>query len=60
MVEGCIYTDRSAFVPDGVKLHTKCSTPYIGESCDLVVYNGPDIIEVYINNGLFVVSNVKY
>lgn len=60
MVDGCIHTDRTAFVPDGVKLHTKCSTPYIGVSCDLVVYNGPDIIEVYINNGLFVVSNVKY
>lgn len=58
--DGCVCTDRTAYLPKNSVLHAKCKTPYVGEECELEIYDGPDMIEVYVNGGLYVISNVKY
>ena len=58
--DGCVCTDRSKLVPAGVELHTKCATPYVGNKCELEIYEERNLVEVFVNDGQYVVSNVLY
>lgn len=59
MKDGCIVTDRSRLMGEYENLHMISKTPYIGTCCNLEIYDEPDIIEIYINDGLYVITNVK-
>ena len=56
--DGKIQTDRSACVPENLSLHTHCETPQIGQQCDLEIYTESNLIEIFINDGQYVISNV--
>ena len=56
----CIVTDRSAVYPSFEGAHLVSETPAINGSCHLEVLVDPNLIEVYINNGKYVISNAVY
>lgn len=58
--DGCVCTDRSKLVPEGAGLHTVCRTPYVGDECELEIYEECSLIEVFVNDGQYVISNVIY
>lgn len=62
--EGCVRTDRSARIPAGVALHAKCRTPVIASApkaaCELEIYVEKNLIEIFVNDGQYVISNVLY
>ena len=62
--EGCVRTDRSAQTPAGVALHAKCRTPVIASApkaaCELEIYVEKNLIEIFVNDGQYVISNVLY
>lgn len=58
--EGCVCTDRTKRVPEQVSLHAKCTTPYVGEKCRLEIYVEKNLIEIFVNDGEYVISNVLY
>ena len=58
--DGCVCTDRSRLVPSQAKLHCICQTPYVGTECSLEIYMEQNLIEVFINDGQYVISNVIY
>ena len=58
--DGCICTDRKKRVPANAAVHTKCKTPYVGDKCGLEIYAENNLIEIFVNDGQYVVSNVLY
>lgn len=60
LVDGCVVGDRSDIVPQEIKVHKKSNTPYVGNSCSLEIYCDPDLIEIFVNDGLYVLSHVTY
>ncbi len=57
LFEGQVVLNRSAVIPDDVEIHSKSCSPYVGESCSLEIYFDQDIMEVYINDGQYVITN---
>ena len=57
---GCVCTDRTKRVPQGVDVHVKCCTPGVGDVCELEVYEEKNLIEIFVNDGQYVISNVLY
>lgn len=55
-----IGTDRSAVFPAVKGFGTKFTTPELKDGCHLDIYVSPNIIEVYVNRGEYVVSNTVY
>ncbi len=55
--DGCVWTDRSKVIGEHSKLHKVCRTPYAGEECELEIYLEPNMVEVYVNDGMWVVSS---
>ncbi len=55
--DGCVWTDRSKVIGNHDELHKVCRTPHVGESCELEIYVEPDMVEVYVNDGMWVVSS---
>ena len=47
-------------MPEKVSLHTECTTPYVGEKCQLEIYVEKNLIEIFVNDGEYVISNVLY
>ena len=60
LTDGCVCTDRSSCVPENAVLHTHCKTPQVGTVCDLEIYAERNLIEIFINDGQYVISNVLY
>lgn len=60
LVDGCVVGDRSALVPPEVKIHRTSKTPYVGDNCLLEIYVDPDIIEIFVDDGRYVLTHVTY
>lgn len=60
LTDGCVCTDRSSCVPENAVLHTHCKTPQVGTVCELEIYAERNLIEIFINDGQYVISNVLY
>ena len=60
MEKGAICTDRSLVFThiDSKKLH--CTIPYGGEKAELEIFVEPNLIEIFVNDGEYVLSNVVY
>lgn len=58
--DGCVCVDRSERLPKSGKLHAVSRTPFVGEECRLEIYDSEDVIEIYVNDGRYVITNVKY
>ena len=58
--DGCVCTDRTKRVPEKVSLHAECTTPYVGEKCRLEIYVEKNLIEIFVNDGEYVIINVLY
>ena len=60
MKDGTICTDRTRVFPhtDSKKLH--CQIPDAGEKADLEIFVDPNLIEIFVNDGEYVLSNVVY
>ncbi len=61
----CLCTDRSAVMEiPGKKefgnLHMKCKTPELSGGCSLEIFVEPNLVEVFVNGGEYVISNVVY
>lgn len=60
MKKGCICADRQkVFVEEG-RYRTKSSTPYVGIKAQLDIFVEPNLIEIFVNQGLYTLSNVVY
>ena len=57
--EGKVCTDRTALIDEGIDstVNRISTTPYVGNRCELDIYIEPNLVEVYINDGLYVISN---
>lgn len=60
MENKCIHTDRSKVFPRKEGLRTTFQTPKIEGICMLEIYIEPNLIEIFINNGEYVLSNIVY
>ncbi len=58
--EDKIFTDRSAVFAGHDEIRCQFETPVIKEGCNLEIYVDNNLIEVYINHGEYVMSNVVY
>lgn len=59
---GKIITDRSKRLPEDLPnyINRISRTPFIGEECNLEIFVEQNIIEVFVNKGKFVISNIVY
>ena len=61
MTDGCLETDRSALLAGLTGCRTTARTPDLGaDRCRLEVYLEEHIVEVYIDDGRYVLSQVVY
>lgn len=60
LVDGHVIADRSALVPSDIKIHKVSKTPYVGNECKLEIYYDNDMIEIFVNDGRYVISHVTY
>lgn len=60
MQDGCIVGDRSNTVPEGVDIHRKSKTPYVGTVAELEIYYDSDLIEIFVDGGKYTLSHVTY
>lgn len=58
--EGHICTDRTKLLPKYVALNCTARSPYVGSECDLEIYLDQNLIEIFIDDGRFVISQVIY
>lgn len=59
LIDGCVVTDRSEILGNIEGLHMVSQSPVVGNECHLEIYEEKDIIEIYINDGRYVITNVK-
>lgn len=57
--DGRLVTDRSLVFPEKTGIATKFETPILDE-CHLEIYTDLHIIEIFINGGRYVLSNIVY
>lgn len=64
-----LWTDRSAVMGNYDKkddfqscknLHMKCKTPELSGECSLEIFMEPNLVEIFVNGGEYVISNVVY
>lgn len=55
-----ICTNRSKVFPEGTNFRLQLSTPQVKEGFHLDVYVDLNLIEIFVNNGEYVISNVVY
>lgn len=55
-----IKTDRSIVFSDITEHRMICSTPELSKECHLDIFVEPNLIEIFINDGEYVISNVVY
>lgn len=61
MEDGCVCTDRSCVFPELGNYRTKAQTPKTGkETCQLDIFVSPHLIEVFVNDGQYVITHVVY
>lgn len=57
---GKVCTDRTEVFQNHTDIRTKFSSPEIRGKIHLDIYVDPNLIEIYINNGTYVITNVVY
>lgn len=57
---GRIITDRTSVFPNFTGAHIISETPVIKEGCSLDILIDQNLIEIFINNGEYVISNTVY
>ena len=60
MEGGAVKTDRSEVFGSLEGYHLMSETPGIGGKCSLDIIVDPNLIEIFINDGEYVISNVVY
>lgn len=61
MEDGCVCTDRSSVFPELGNYRTRAQTPKTGkETCQLDIFVSPHLIEVFVNDGQYVITHVVY
>lgn len=55
-----ICTDRQGVFPEHTNFRMQCATPEVKEGFHLDVYVDSNLIEVFVNNGEYVISNTVY
>lgn len=60
LIEGRIVGDRSGLVKAGIDIHKISKTPYVGERAELEIYYDSDLIEIFVNDGKYVLTHVTY
>ncbi len=60
MEEGCVRTDRSRVFRGFSGAALDCAAPKSPGRCSLDIFVDPNLIEVFINDGEYVISNVVY
>ncbi|MCB7520827.1 glycoside hydrolase family 32 protein [[Clostridium] hylemonae] len=58
--DGCIRTDRSRVFRGLEGYRTTCCTPPLKGGCKLDIFVEPNLIEVFVNDGEYVISNIVY
>lgn len=57
---GCIHTDRSCVYPKDPGLRTSFQTPASEGKTELEIYVDSNLIEIFVNDGEYVLSNIVY
>lgn len=57
---GCIYTDRSSVFPADAGAHLVSVTPPVQEGRNLEVLVDANLVEVFVNDGEYTISNAVY
>jgi beta-fructofuranosidase len=58
---GRVVTDRTRVVPEQTQMKRICRTPVLeAETCRLDIFVDRNIVEVFVNDGQYVISNVVY
>ena len=57
---GCIYTDRSAVLEECTDCPTEFQTPELKDGCHVDIYEDANLVEVFVNDGEYVISNAVY
>ena len=57
---GCICMDRTGLLPEDAAWHNTCCTPSVGDHCELEIYAETNLVEVFVNDGQYVASNIIY
>lgn len=60
MENGRICTDRSRVFVADKKIRIGSATPFVGEKASLEIFVEPNLIEIFVNDGEYVLSNVVY
>ena len=55
-----IYTDKSRVIRNHTECRVLFETPELSGKCTIEVFVAPNIIEVYVNGGEFVITNAVY
>ena len=58
--DGVLCTDRTECLPAEAAWHRQSRTPYIGEHCELEIYAERNLVEIFVNDGQYAVSQVIY
>ncbi|KMZ54783.1 glycoside hydrolase family 32 protein [Dorea sp. D27] len=58
--DDCLRTDRSRVFPAGGRPRLVNCTPKLGGKYELDIFVEPNVIEIFVNNGQYVLSNVVY
>lgn len=58
--DGRIFTDRSKVTDDAVrdKINMISTSGVVGKECELEIYIDPNLVEIFVNDGEYVISNV--
>lgn len=57
---GCIHTDRSAVLEECKNCPTEFQTPELKDGCHVDIYVDANLVEVFVNDGEYVISNAVY
>lgn len=60
MEENCVKTDRSQVMEGISEDFLYSSTPKLSGKCELDIFVDPNLIEIFINHGEYVISNIVY
>ena len=60
LADGRVVADRSQLIPDGLNVHKKSYTPYVGAKTNLEIYYDSDFIEIFVADGKYSISHVTY
>ncbi len=57
LIDGQVQLDRSRAISSDLNVHRISSTPVVGDHCEIEVYLEENSVEVYVNDGQYVITN---